>query len=295
MRVVITGASGLIGRALTEALLARGDAVVGVSRAPGRRRGDAVRWIGWDGLHEAVRGCDAVVHLAGADIAAGRWTEARKRELRQSRVDTAARVVGAIAAAEPPPRVLVSASAVGYYGDRGAEELSEASAPGSDALAELCQAWEAEAAKAPVRTVVFRIGVVLSSRGGALRKLLVPFRLGLGGTLGSGEQYMSWVHIDDMVRLILFAIDDERVRGVLNATAPQPVTNREFSKALGRVLRRPVLLRVPAFVLRLQVGEGAVALVSSQRALPRAAQALGFTFDHPQVVEALADVLRRRR
>jgi uncharacterized protein (TIGR01777 family) len=292
MRVTITGASGLIGSALTLALTGRGDSVVGVSRTPERQKGDAVTWVGWDAIGSISLSSDAIVHLAGADIAAKRWTDARKRELWDSRVATAVQVVQAIEASEPKPAVLVSASAVGYYGSRGAEELTETSAPGADFLAELCQAWEAEVQKSGIRSVSLRNGVVLSAKGGALKRLLMPFKLGLGGTIGSGDQYMSWIHVDDLIRMILFVIDSDVTSGAFNSTSPAPVTNREFSKALGSVLGRPVVLRVPNLLLRLRFGEGASALVSGQRALPRRAQELGFSFQHPNVDEALSTLLK---
>lgn len=295
MRVIVTGASGLIGSALTSALIERGDAVIGVSRTPQRQRGHGVSWIGWDALGELVPSSDAIVHLAGADIAAKRWTETRKRELWDSRVATATQLVRAIEASAPKPAVLVSAAAVGYYGSRGAEELTEESSPGTDFLAQLCQAWEAEVQKSGIRSVSLRNGIVISKEGGALKRLLTPFRLGLGGTIGSGAQYMSWIHIDDLVQLLLLVIDNVQAHGSLNATSPKPVTNRDFSKALGSVLGRPVFLRIPEFALRLQVGEGAAALASSQRALPARAEELGFSFRHPDISEALASLLEQRR
>ena len=295
MRVVITGASGLIGSALTLALTGRGDSVIGVSRTPEGQKGDGVTWIGWDAIGSVVPSSDAVVHLAGADIAAKRWTDARKKELWDSRIATATKINQAIKAGERKPAVLVSASAVGYYGSRGAEELTETSAPGADFLAELCQAWEAEVQKSSIRSVSLRNGIVLSTKGGALKRLLTPFKLGLGGTIGSGDQYMSWIHIDDLVQMLLFVIDNTQAKGSLNATSPEPHTNAEFSKMLGSVLGRPVLLRVPTSLLRLQFGEGAAALVSSQRVLPRWAQDMGFSFQHPNIAEALASLLGPRR
>ena len=238
MRVVVTGASGTIGGALAQALRDCGDAVTGITRSPGGHGGD-IDWRSWDDLPAAVAEADAVVHLAGAGVADKRWSAARKRELRDSRIDTARRIVAAIQAAADKPAVLVSGSAVGIYGSRGDELLSEESAPGDDFLARLCVDWEAAAQGAGVRTVTLRTGVVLAREGGALAKLLPPFKLGAGGPIGRGRQYMPWIHRDDIVGLILHAIDTPTLEGPLNGVAPEPVSNAAFGKALGAALRRP--------------------------------------------------------
>jgi len=291
MDVLITGASGLIGTALREALIARGDTVIGVSRDPNVvELGPETEWITWHQLQEGIDRSTAVVHLAGAGIADRRWTPARKRELRASRIDTAGRVVAAIRDTTSGPRVLISGSAVGYYGPRGDEPIDESGTPGEGFLADLCRDWEAAAARSGVRTVLARTGVVLAERSGALPKMAVPFRLGLGGRVGSGDQWISWIHLDDVVHLILHAIDSE-LEGPLNVTAPQPVTNRELTKALGRTLKRPTVLRVPSAFLRLQMGEGASVVTTGQRVLPAKAAESGYAFRFADVDAGLADLI----
>ena len=294
MHVLITGASGLMGRALTRAFRERGVSVTGVTRDPAARRNTQVTWVGWDSLTDAVSSAAAVVHLAGADIAGKRWTAGRKLELRESRIATGHRLAEAIRQASEKPSVLVSASAVGYYGDCGDTPLTEASPPGSDFLARLCVDWEAVTAEAGVRTVQARIGVVLAREGGALPRMLMPFKLGLGATIGRGRQYFPWIHVDDAVRALFFAIERADVSGPLNLTAPQPVTNARFTKALGAALHRPALLILPPQVLQLQLGEGASLLTASQRATPARLQELGFTFEHPEINGALAALLAER-
>ena len=296
MRVVVTGASGTIGRALSAALQARGDAVIGISRRPDSAPAGDVDWRTWDDLAAAVEGAGAVVHLAGAGIADERWSEGRKRLLRDSRIETAGQVVRAIQDATDKPGVLVSGSAVGIYGSRGDELLDEDAAPADDFLARLCVDWEAAAQGSGVRTVTLRSGVVLAREGGALAKLLLPFRLGLGGPIGRGRQYMAWIHRDDLVGIILHAIGSPRVEGAvegaINGVAPQAVTNAAFSKALGRALGRPAVMRVPPFVLRLRLGEGVSVVTASQRVSAGRIQALGYEFQHPEVEGALHDLLR---
>jgi uncharacterized protein (TIGR01777 family) len=306
VRIVITGATGFIGSHLVRRLLADGHALVALTRnVEGARRVLPVRcechaWNPAASPEAAVlRGADALVHLAGEGIADRRWTPARKQAIRESRVAGTGALVRAIAALPDAARLatLISASAIGYYGDRGDEQLDEQAAAGSDFLAEVCRAWEHEAFAAGelgVRVAVVPIGVVLGKDGGALRKTLLPFRLGLGGRLGSGRQWMSWVHVDDLVGLFAHAIDHTEVSGVLNGVAPAPVTNAEFTAALGRALHRPAVLPVPAVALRLALGEMSAMLLASQRVLPRAAQRLGFEFRYPEIGPALADLCSTR-
>lgn len=293
MKALVTGATGFIGGELLKGL----EAPRVLTRNPTRARADlgpSVTPFPWDALHgppppEALEGVEAVFHFAGDPVAEGRWNPGKKALIRDSRVLGTRNLVEGIAAMETRPRVLVAASAVGFYGDRGDEELAEEAAPGEDFLARTCAAWEAEAAKAAahgVRVVHLRIGVVLG-KGGALRKMLLPFRLGVGGTLGSGRQWMPWIHVEDVAGLALHAARTPSLSGPVNAVGPRPVTNREFTKALGRVLRRPTLLPVPRFGLRLLFGEFADILFASQRVLPAAAAGSGYAFRHPDVEGAL--------
>ena len=301
MRVLVTGASGLIGSAVCDALLARGEEVIGLSRSPARARetNPEVRWHRWNPAlerppAEAVEGADGVVNLLGEPLSQ-RLTEQAKRRIWESRETATRNLVQAIAAAEPRPRVLVSQSAIGYYGDRGDAVLDESAPPGTGFAAELPVAWEAaarEAESSGVRVVVVRTGLVLDGRGGLLKQLLLPFRLGLGGPIASGRQYMSWIHIDDEVWILLWALDDDRVSGPVNATAPEPVTNREFSKALGGALRRPVVMRVPKLALGAVYGrELAETVAGGQRVLPRRAEELGYEFRHRALEPALRAAL----
>jgi len=305
MKVVITGATGFIGRELVRRLVINGDDVVALTRSAEAARPllpalcKCQPWNPATGLDPAaIRAVDAIVNLAGEGVADRRWTPARKDAIRASRVLSTRALVGAITALpqEARPRALVSASAIGYYGDRGDEPLDEGSAPGNDFLADVCQAWEHEAFAAErlgVRTAVVRIGVVLGKGGGALQKMLLPFRFGLGGRLGSGRQWMSWIHVDDLVNLFVSAIGSANTAGAVNAVAPTPVTNAAFTAALGHVLRRPTVLAVPAVALRLALGEMSAILLASQRVLPRAAERLRFTFRYHQITDALADLCGR--
>ncbi len=297
MHVFVTGATGLIGSALCQALVARGDAVTALSRSSSARglpagvrslQGDPARAGPWQ---EALAGCDACVHLAGEPLAPRRWTEERKRAIRASRVESTRRVAEVIAARGPA--VLVCGSAIGYYGPHGDEPLDERAPPGDGFLASLCQEWEAETrpAAARARVVLLRTGVVLARRGGALQQMLLPFRLFVGGPIGSGEFWVSWIHLADEVGLILWALDGT-VSGPLDATAPGPVRQRDLARALGRVLRRPSLLPVPLVALRLALGELAQVVASGQRVLPRKALELGYRFRHDELEAALRDLLR---
>jgi len=300
--VAVTGASGLVGSALVTGLTSAGHRVVRVVRGAGAASVAGQRLARWDpesGALEpsALAGADAVVHLAGESVAGGRWTEAKKRRIRSSRVDVTRRLAEALPRLERPPRLLVSASAVGYYGDRGSEILREDSSPGPGFLAEVCREWEAAtdpAARAGIRVVRLRIGMVLSRRGGALGAMLTPFRLGAGGPVGSGVQWVSWIAIDDLVGAILHALATESLAGPVNAVAPEPVTNRELARTLGRVLRRPALLPLPAVAARLLFGQMAdELLLASARVEPARLRATGFTFRHARLEDALRHELGR--
>jgi uncharacterized protein (TIGR01777 family) len=299
MRIAVTGASGLIGTRLAELLAAGGHTVVRVvRREPDGDSPDAF----WDpaaGHIDAAKleGLDAVVHLAGENVGAGRWTEERKKAILRSRADGTALLSTTLSKLEKPPRVLVSASAVGFYGDRGAEYLTENSEAGSGFLAEVCKAWEdtsLPAIEAGVRVVNTRFGVVLSGAGGALPRMVTPFRFGLGGVIGSGQQYVSWISLDDAVGVIYHCMLTEALSGPVNATAPTPVTNRELTRTLGRVLRRPTLIPLPAFVVDLVLGEmGRALLLDSARVIPEHLVATRFRFLHPLLDTALRAELGR--
>jgi uncharacterized protein len=312
MRVTVTGATGLIGRRVVAALLERGDAVTVLSRDPKRAKADlgrpgssapradspaATRWDpnGEPAPRAALESADAVVHLAGENVAQ-RWTESAKRAIRESRVlGTRNLVLGIEALAETErPKALVSGSAIGYYGAHGDEPIDEESPAGEDFLAQTCAQWETEAemaARLGVRVVKVRTGVVLDSEGGALGKMLPAFKLGVGGPVASGRQYISWIHTDDVVGIVLAAIDGEQWSGAINATAPEPQRNRDFSKTLGRALHRPALLPVPGVALRLLYGEMAQVVTEGARVLPAKALVLGYEFRHPQLDEALRAAL----
>ncbi len=293
MNVLIAGGTGFVGRRLTAALAARGDVVTVVSRDPAGARLHAMSGASYRGWLPPLDSYDAVVNLAGEPIFGPRWNKVRKAQIRNSRVDATRRIVDAIAECTDPPAVLVNASAIGFYGDRGSETLDENAAPGSDFMASVCRDWEAEARKCRARTVILRFGVVLGDGGGALEQMLPPFRLGVGGPIGLGRQYFSWIAIDDLVAMILWAIDTHDVKGVFNATSPGTVTNAAFSRALGRALSRPAFFMVPAFALRLKFGPVAEVLTASQRCTSAAAQARGFVFRQPEIEGALRSVLGR--
>ena len=300
MKVAVTGSSGLIGSALVPFLTSGGHEVRrAVRRKPGGE--GEVRWDPAKGEIDttALEGVDAVVHLAGENVAGGRWTDARKARLRDSRIESTRLLAGALASLKRRPKVLVSASAVGYYGDRGAEWMTESSPPGDDFLARLAVDWEAAASPAVdagIRVAHPRIGVVLSPAGGALGKLLLPFRLGLGGVVGPGTQYMSWVAIDDVVAGLHHALVDETLSGPFNLVAPEPVTNRAFTKILGGVLGRPTVAPVPAFALKAALGEMADAtLLASTRARPDRLGSSGYRFRFPELDGALRHVLGKVR
>ncbi|HXV80904.1 MAG TPA: TIGR01777 family oxidoreductase [Candidatus Binatia bacterium] len=296
MKLVIAGASGFIGSVLVQRLGQRGDALVLLSRKPrSSTAAPNTKWLVWEpgksgGWEESIDGADGIVNLAGAGIADKRWTERQKEIIRSSRIDSSRALVRAIAKAKTKPQFLINASAVGYYGSRGDETLTEESAPGKDYLAEVCVAWETEAKRAQdqgVRVALVRTGIVLGKGKGALAKMVTPFKFFAGGPLGSGKQWMPWIHIEDEVGLILFLIDNAKAQGSFNATAPNPVTMEEFCKALGQVLNRPSWATVPESVLALLLGEMADMVLGGQRALPKAAETLGYKFKHPTVTEAL--------
>jgi uncharacterized protein (TIGR01777 family) len=305
MRVTLTGATGLIGPALLASLGERGAQVTILTRDPERARAKLgeVEAVRWDPMSEpapaaALAGRDAVVHLAGAPVAQ-RWSKKVKQAIRASRVIGTRNLVEGIASVEQTdagqrPRTLVSSSAIGYYGAHGDEPLDEDAPPGSDFLAQVCVEWEEAASAAGelgLRVVQVRTGVVLDSNGGALSKMLPPFRLGVGGPVAGGRQYVSWVHAQDLVGMMIAALDDERWTGPINATAPEPVTNRDFSKALGAVLGRPALLPVPGAALRMLYGDMAEIVTSGARVMPAKPLVLGYQFGHPRLDEALRSAL----
>lgn len=301
MKIVVTGATGFIGRRLVESLLTSGHEVTALTRDTGRAREvlpvpcNVRAWDARTADPSLVRGADAIVHLAGAGIADRRWSQARKREILESRVASSKALVQAISAlpAGSRPNSFVGASAVGYYGDRGDEALTEQSSPGEGFLAEVCKAWEDEVRRAEpleVRTAIVRFGIVLGRGGGALEKMLPPFRLGLGGRLGRGRQWMSWIHIDDIVGLLAHAVENHAVRGTVNGVAPEPVTNADFTAALSAALRRPAWFPVPALAIKVALGEMSTLLLASQRVTSGAAACLGFEFRFPALDAALENL-----
>ena len=299
MKVVIAGGSGLVGTALTRALLGRGDDVVILSRNPSSV--GAGRGVAWGGASDAwkneVASAGAVINLAGAGIADKRWSEARKREIRASRVDATRAIADVLLANPDPSRVFLSASAIGFYGSGRGGELDESAPAGTGFLPEVSVAWETEALRAEgaARVVVLRIGIVLSTEGGALAKMLLPFKLGAGGRLGSGAQWMSWIHIDDLVAMALWAIGNPSARGAYNATAPSPVSNAEFTRALGAALHRPAVLPAPGFALSLLLGDMAgPLLLEGEKVVPAKAMREGFRFTQPALEPALASLLGSR-
>ena len=296
MRLVITGASGFIGTALCAVLLQQGHALTLLTRgAPRDANTGTKRWLQWTPgtLREwdvALDGADGVINLAGEPIAKKRWTRAQRRLIERSRIDATRALVQACAKAKQPPKFLINASAVGYYGPRGDEIVTEETPPGDDFLGVVCRRWEEEAKKAEelgVRVVLPRIGVVLGPGGGALGKMAVPFRFFAGGPLGSGQQWISWIQLEDLVRLILELINNPRAQGAINATAPNPARNKEFSRTLGKAMQRPSWAPVPGFALRLALGEMADMLLTGQRVVPAGAEKFGFQFRYPNLQQAL--------
>jgi uncharacterized protein (TIGR01777 family) len=291
VKILLTGATGFIGSRFARLATARGHQILPVSRTP---RAGALDWSPAS-LARGVAAADAIVHLAGENLFGKRWTERQKNVLIESRVEPTSQL--ARLAAERRPSAFVSASAVGYYGPSERQGLDEQAPSGNDFLATLCQRWEkatALAASAGVRTVITRFGIVLGREGGALKQMLPPFRLGIGGPIGSGRQWMSWIHADDVAGLLLFLLESESARGPYNVTAPQPSTMRDFARALGKVLHRPAVLPVPGFALKLALGEVADVLLSGQHVVPRRALEAGYQFRFPALEPALRDVLGQR-
>ncbi len=299
MRIAVTGSSGLVGGHLVGVLRASGDDVYRVVRRSTQAAESQIAWDPGKGTIESAKldGVEAVVHLAGENIAGGRWTAARKQAILESRVGGTRLLCETLAGLDRRPPVLVCASAIGYYGDRGDERLTESSPPGRGFLVEVCEAWEAAsmpARDAGIRVVNLRIGIVLSREGGALAKMLTPFKMGIGGKVGSGRQYMSWIALEDLIRIIKHVLDCDQLSGPVNAVAPNPVTNRQFTKILGRILRRPTLAALPGFVARLAFGEmGNELLLSGARVIPQKLGETGFEFRYPMLEGALRAELGR--
>jgi len=297
VKVMVTGGTGFLGAALVDALRRDGHDVTVLTRRPARAPGE-VHWVPTAGLDvwaKSFEGAGAVVNLAGEAIAGGRWTAARKRAILASRLEATSGVVAALRAAGAPGATLLSGSAIGYYGTPGDAPLDESSPAGTDFLATVCREWEAEAREAEARVVLLRTGLVLARGGGALQQLALPFRLFAGGPLGSGRQVMSWIHREDWIAMVRWALANSAVQGPLNLTAPAPVTNREMATALGRALRRPSFMPAPAVALRLALGEMADAMVlNGQRVLPRVAIDGGYVFKYASVNDALAEIYGAR-
>ena len=296
MRILICGASGLIGKALTKTLEAKGcELLLAGRKEPQDER--ETKWTIEDGFAEPKRleGLDAVIHLAGESVSALRWTDEKKAAIRSSRVDGTRSVVDALAKLKSRPKVLISGSAVGFYGDRDDEILTESSTSGDNFLAKTCREWEAESRRAEdagIRTVLLRTGVVLSKDGGALATMLLPFKLGVGGVIGDGKQWMSWISLDDEIRAIEFVLEHEEVRGAVNLVSPNPVTNQEFTTALGEALYRPTFIPLPEFAVSMLLGEmGDELLLSSTRAVPARLEQLGFEWQFPALKPALEHAL----
>jgi uncharacterized protein (TIGR01777 family) len=306
MRLLISGSTGFVGTALLDAFRSEGHDLARLVRpstrhsGPSRPGSSELLRIAWDPaaatLDAAASGADAVIHLTGASIAGGRWTASRKRLLHDSRVFATGRLVAALGRLAKPPKVFVAASAIGFYGDRGDEELTESSPPGQDFLADLCRSWEAESERAAAfgaRVVILRFGIILSRQGGALPRMAMPFRLGFGGRLGSGRQWMSWITLEDVVGIVRCALTTSGLSGPINVVSPNAVRNVDFTAVLGRVLHRPTLFPAPSFALRLALGEmGNVLLLSSQRVLPRKLQEFGYPFAHQSLETALQSIWR---
>jgi uncharacterized protein (TIGR01777 family) len=299
MKILVTGSTGLVGSALLPFLKSKRHEVFRLVRSQAKTGPAAIYWNPEKGIDDVARlkGMDAVVHLAGENIAEGRWTQEKKKRIRDSRVNSTRVLSGTLAQLMQPPRALLSASAIGYYGNRGDRVMREESAPGSDFLANVCREWEAAtepAVQKGIRVVTLRFGAILTPEGGALSKMIVPFQFGVGGKIGSGSQYMSWVALDDVIGAINHALVNESLRGPVNVVAPHAVTNYEFTKTLGRVLSRPTIFSVPAFAARLAFGEMADAvLLASTRVEPAKLKESGYVFQHPELESALRQMLKK--
>jgi uncharacterized protein (TIGR01777 family) len=306
MRILVSGSTGLLGTSLIESLGGEDHAFVRLIRPESAVRGagsPGAQTARWDPVSDqfesaAAEGADALVHLAGASIASGRWNAARKNLLRSSRIDATRHLVSALSRLQRPPRVIVAASAIGYYGDRGDELLTETSPPGKDFLSTLCCEWEAETARAAqfgARVVMLRIGIILAARGGALPRMSLPFKLGLGGRLGSGRQWMSWLTLEETLAIIRFVLSNPGLAGPINAVTAHPVRNSDFTRILARALHRPAMFPAPAFALRLLLGEMADALLlASQRVQPSKLEQAGYRFAQPDLAGAMRQVCRKR-
>jgi uncharacterized protein (TIGR01777 family) len=299
MKTVFTGATGFVGAYLLKHV----EQPIVLTRNPekaAQKLPAGAKPVAWDLMKEAapvsaLNGADVVFHLAGEPVAEGRWTAAKKAAIRESRVVGTRNLINGLERCEQRPRVLVSTSAVGYYGDRGEEVLTEESAPADDFLAEVCVAWEREAERAEqlgMRVVTIRTGIVLGQEGGALAKMMFPFKMGVGGPLGNGKNWMPWIHVADLASLYMHAATNDTVRGPMNGAAPNPVTNREFTKAFAAALHRPAFLPIPYFALRVLFGEFAKILFASQRVLPKVAERTGFKFQYPDIGPALEQIIR---
>lgn len=298
MKIFISGGTGFIGGYLRTMLLQQGHLLTVVTRHPEEYASETAKnqqFVSWEtDLTAEMEQADAAVNLAGSSIFGQRWTEEVKRRIRQSRIQSTRQLVDAISGAEQKPSVFISASAAGYYGDRGEQVLDESAEAGDDYLARVCVDWEAEARKLDhpeVRLAIPRFGIVLQQEGGALAQMLMPFKLGVGGPVGSGEQFFPWIHMHDLCRAILFAIEEEQVEGPFNLAAPNPVTMRAFADELAARLHRPALFRVPEFILQLVLGEAAAPIINSLRLQPKKLQQLGFEFQYPHLSGALEDIL----
>jgi len=301
MNILITGGTGFIGSALSRELSNSGHKVIIASRRKTPPKLENIEIVRWDIQtplsSEIMSGIDAVINLAGESLISGRWTKRRKERIMSSRVNTTRLLVESMKNANPKPKVLISVSAVGYYGPHGDEYVTEDAPPASDFLAEVCKAWEKEALRAQelgVRVVITRFGVVLESDGGALSKMAIPFKFFLGGHLGSGQQWFSWVHREDLIGFMKYALENESVSGHFNLTSPQPVTNKEFCFALGKALNRPSWFHVPAFMIKLTLGEVGRVLLTGQRVLPEKALKAGYQFKYPEINEALRAIFGKK-
>jgi len=296
MKILITGASGLVGKALQKSFADKGYEMLLASRSEPKADNE-IQWTVEEGFAQAERleGIDAVVHLAGESVSSLRWTDEKKKAIRDSRVFGTRSVVDAISKLKDRPKVLVAASAIGFYGERGDEEVNESSAAGHGFLAEVAKEWEGEARRAEdagVRTVLLRTGIVLSKDGGALATMLLPFKMGVGGVVGSGKQWMSWISLDDHVAVINYVIENENIRGAVNAVSPEPVTNEEFTKTMGEVLYRPTFIPLPEFAVSMLMGEmGDALLLTSTKVLPKRLEDTGFKFEQPALKGALEHAL----